>query len=276
MLLSIIYKKKLSDVRNLKDVGNILINALAVSHNVIVYDKEDIWMAGTTTLLGGLILEVDEEGPNIPKWVFICISVGDCKAFYYNCDNQNSVDITAGNRKNLADARDPGGRIGPYVDTGDPDLRNLDIYFTPCKENDIIMIVSDGVHDNLDPQTLGLPPTQFGLESDTWDSVDYDKGMDTKIGYMNNFITQIMHKEDGELISPKVLSKKLLRHCMEATSAGRQYMEQNPNTALEHDYVKYPGKMDHTSCVALKIGCFNPNVKEENFAESLNTDIWPY
>ena len=54
-----------------------------------------------------------------------------------------------GNRKGN-DAKDPGGRIGPYIDpNGDPDLRNLILYTYPCDEGDIFIIVSDGVHDNL-------------------------------------------------------------------------------------------------------------------------------
>jgi hypothetical protein len=35
-------------------------------------------------------------------------------------------DVTATNRNEVEDAKDPGGRIGPYIDQGNPDLRNLD------------------------------------------------------------------------------------------------------------------------------------------------------
>jgi len=63
---------------------------------------------------------------------------------------------------------------------------------------------------------------------------------------------------------------------METTGAGRQFMEQHPNTALEHDYVKYPGKMDHTTCVSFKIGMYDPNEKEQNLTESLDPEIWPF
>jgi len=63
---------------------------------------------------------------------------------------------------------------------------------------------------------------------------------------------------------------------MDVTGNGREFMEQHPNTALEHDYVKYPGKMDHTTCVAFKIGRYNPNEKENDLTESLNKDIWPF
>jgi hypothetical protein len=29
-------------------------------------------------------------------------------------------------------------------------------------------------------------------------------------------------------------------------------MEQNPHSRLEKDWIKYPGKLDHTTCVVIK------------------------
>jgi len=66
-----------------------------------------------------------------------------------------------------------------------------------------------------------------------------------------------------------------MSHCLDTTQDGRQFMEQHPTTALEHDYVKYPGKMDHSSCIAFKIGRYDPNLKEENIQESLHPEIFP-
>jgi serine/threonine protein phosphatase PrpC len=76
------------------------------------------------------------------------------KAFHWNCKTKGITDVTDGNRLSLTDASDPGGRLGPFLNEGTPDLRNLDLYFQPCNEGDIIFLVSDGVHDNLDPQVF--------------------------------------------------------------------------------------------------------------------------
>jgi hypothetical protein len=54
--------------------------------------------------------------------------VGDCKLFLWN-EESGSVDITYGNRINARDPGDSCGRVGPYVDGGQPDLRNLKTYF---------------------------------------------------------------------------------------------------------------------------------------------------
>ena len=39
-----------------------------------------------------------------------------------------------------------GGRIGPYLEGGTPDLRNIELFFTMCDENDLLIVMSDGAH----------------------------------------------------------------------------------------------------------------------------------
>ena len=41
-----------------------------------------------------------------------------------------------------------GGRLGPYLDPGLPDLRNFVVKSFECNSNDTIIVVSDGVDDN--------------------------------------------------------------------------------------------------------------------------------
>lgn len=56
------------------------------------------------------------------------------------------IDVTAGNRGNLTDARDPGGRLGPQLRLGRPDLRNLSLVSFPLLDDDLIFAVTDGIH----------------------------------------------------------------------------------------------------------------------------------
>jgi len=51
--------------------------------------------------------------PTQPKWAFVCVTIGDCKAFHYSPASRTVTDITEGNRGNINDASDPGGRLGP-------------------------------------------------------------------------------------------------------------------------------------------------------------------
>lgn len=62
----------------------------------------------------------------------------------------------------------------------EPDLRNLALYQQTMEEGDILMIVSDGVHDNLDPQALGVQPQELLMEAGDWLDVPDEDCQDAK------------------------------------------------------------------------------------------------
>src|SRR5262249_35300149 len=151
------------------------------------------------------------------------------KALRYNTKTKRILDITSGNRTNLTDPRDPGGRLGPYTTKYGPDTRNLDLYCCLCAPGDIIVLCSDGVHDNFDPQTLGRrrvdsltsagkKPSEVGLKGDSWDDVDVAEGSVVKTvrrprvraralslraaqRFMENLMTSTI-VSDGESVTP--------------------------------------------------------------------------
>lgn len=112
---------------DVKKAGVVLLSAFECAHNSIMEGKEVFWEVGTTTLLGGVLLEINKGNDKFtPQWEFVCASIGDCKAFCYS--NGEITDITHGNRQNSLDPRDCGGRLGPYLEEGKPDLRNLNVW----------------------------------------------------------------------------------------------------------------------------------------------------
>eukprot|EP01122_Echinamoeba_exundans_P008942 TRINITY_DN3050_c0_g2_i1.p1 TRINITY_DN3050_c0_g2~~TRINITY_DN3050_c0_g2_i1.p1 ORF type:complete len:771 (-),score=115.67 TRINITY_DN3050_c0_g2_i1:4-2316(-) len=146
------------------DCKHFLLRSFNLAHEAILKGKEDIWLAGTTTLLAGMLLQIHPSAaadPAIPEWALVCASVGDCKCFVWNTISKTAVDVTQGNRRNLRDASDPGGRIGPFIEPhGHPDLRNLAAYFWPLKNEEVVIAASDGIHDNLEPECIALTPSQ--------------------------------------------------------------------------------------------------------------------
>ena len=47
--------------------------------------------------------------------------------------------------------------VGPWRKVeSDPDLRNFELFSVGLNAGDLIIVVSDGVHDNFDPQMLGV------------------------------------------------------------------------------------------------------------------------
>jgi len=271
-------RQHLSEIGDIRDGGHFLLNALSYCHYKICEGKEDVWEAGTTTLLAGMLLRLKEDSTP-SKWAWISVSVGDCKCFHYQTSKDIITDITAGNRQNVYDARDCGGRLGPYVGEGEPDLRNVFVYYNICEENDVILLFSDGVHDNLDPQTLGIPPKdvhqKYASHSDWKDFKNDDDVEKIKTEYMKRFLIRDLicggeedkklrmkvfsfNATDTDTLSPTNITQRIMKHCLGVTASGREWMEQNPKDKLPLDYVAYPGKMDHATCVVIKVGKFEP------------------
>ena len=109
-------------ITDVRTMGRNLLKAFMMAHKKIIAPKEDVWDAGTTTLLGGIAMQLQPDAsaePSAPKqWALVCASVGDCKAFVYSPSTHLIREITVGNRNNLIDASDCGGRLGPYKGNG--------------------------------------------------------------------------------------------------------------------------------------------------------------
>jgi len=195
----------------------------------------------------------------------------NCKAFIYN---GRIEDITAANRQNASDARDSGGRLGPAFDfeTDDvrelADLRNLTLFSMPCDDGDVLILVTDGVHDNLDPQHLGkLPkdmPKSMNLEPvSDWSRVDQTKAEQAK----NVFRIAFLEKHVEGATDSLDLCNRLVEHCLKTTSASRRFMMENAGRKVPEDYRSFPGKMDHTTCVCVRVGNFGSAAGKEEVEE---------
>lgn len=250
--LSGYFNERQNDIKDLHDAGHFLLRSFSEAHLRIVQGKDDIWEAGTTTLLGALLLEIEQTKATDPKWGLLCGNVGDCKAFLINGKARTVTDITSGNRDNVKDSKDPGGRLGPFEGHGWPDLRNLRLYFSPVEDNDIILVVSDGVHDNLDPLTLGKQPHELNLNIKSWDELTPENLHKVKAKYMKGLLEELIFGNGDP--TPSNITESLMKHCWNVTSKSREFMEKNPNKKQPADYVGFPGKMDHTTCITFVVG----------------------
>ena len=167
-------------------------------------------------------------------------------------------------------------------------MRNFRIDYIGCEENDIIILASDGVHDNLDPFILGLHPSDVGFkETDTWDTIDPLKKNQTATEYSifmlknllfakkNGIQEKIICKNEaqkcwklpalhitigdetdldtGADLSCSRIVQRLLAHCIATNKNAANFMRDNPNMKLPKDYQNFPGKMDHTTAVAFRV-----------------------
>lgn len=145
-----------TEAANLNSLKDHILRAFRIAHYRIVGDTpiEEIWTICQTTLVGGMLVPLANNKES--KWGLLFYSVGDCKVFLFN-EVTGARDLTYGNRANARNAKDTGGRLGPYVDGGQPDLRNLKSFFWPLKTGDMFFVVSDGVYDNMDPEVPSFP-----------------------------------------------------------------------------------------------------------------------
>ena len=83
---------------------------------------------------------------------------------------------------------------------------------------------------------------------------------------------------NGVIQSPRFITQNLLDYCLNVTSLSRQFMEQNPKSPLAHDYIGFPGKMDHATCITVTVGNFDPKIEETitNTLKPPNPNIWPF
>lgn len=178
------------------------------------------------------------------------------------------------NRAQVQDAKDPGGRLGPYLgDEGSPDLRNLDMQYKIVKEGDLLIAVSDGVHDNLDPVTIGKDPKDLGLSFESWKDISKDLINRARAEYMCDTLNNLI--KSCPQVTPTLVSRKIIEHVTNVIENGKQFLEQNPDGVLVGtDYKVFPGKMDHSTCVCMKVGT-RENLNQRG-PQSLYPEVFPY
>jgi len=179
----------------------------------------------------------------------VCASVGDCKAYHYDPKESKVTDITFGSSQNVSD-KDCGGRLGPFINGRDPDLRNRACYFSPCRNGDFIIITSDGVHDNLDPENLGKCPRDLGYNEDKWENVPKEESVKIKSQFACSLLVKCLEK----CSTSSMIGEKLIEYARNVTKNTREFLEQNPMTREPDNLKDYPGKMDHTSCICFSVG----------------------
>eukprot|EP01102_Stenamoeba_stenopodia_P000971 TRINITY_DN10882_c0_g1_i2.p1 TRINITY_DN10882_c0_g1~~TRINITY_DN10882_c0_g1_i2.p1 ORF type:complete len:1058 (+),score=235.92 TRINITY_DN10882_c0_g1_i2:60-3233(+) len=248
-----------SEVCDIQGFGELIIRGFSIAHNAIIEGKDPTSTpVGTSTLLGGLLLELETDEHNSAPYGFVFGSVGDCKAFLYSAKQGRLTDFTNNSRQDSLDPTDCGGRLGPYIDGLLPDLRNFRLGFGQCYPNDVLFIVSDGVHDNLDAVQLGMEPSEFGFSFTDWHSVSTPQERTTVEAaldaHRSMVVSKIIEKTDK---SVQQVTAAILQYCIEVNKKAADWMTNNPGKKLPSNYKLYPGKMDHTSCVCLKV----PNTK---------------
>lgn len=202
----------------------------------------------------------DAEGD---RFAFVFACVGDVKVFHCALRPDGSctaTDVTRGDIKSHSSeakfrAEDPGGRIGAQLPESAidargkgtrADLRNLHTRCVPCARNDVFLMMSDGVADNLDPEVLGQP-SKSGVP---WKEINEADQRAEKSEWASNYLSTTLRKCRYNLTE---FVRLVIRFCADTTRPSRRFMEQNPGRSLPIDYTEFSGKQDHTSIIAFSV-----------------------
>ena len=135
------------------------------------------------------------------------------------------MEVTQGSLAGARKPNDPCGRLGPYLDAGDPDYRNMQRYYVNVREGDTVLCVTDPIvrnHESLRlPSVSSLQTRVDNLIESTLDATEE----------MRNFLTL-----NPSAVAPKdmkVYLFSLSRLCL------TQFLQ---------------GFLDHSSCLAVLVG----------------------
>jgi hypothetical protein len=100
-----------------------------------------------------------------------------------------------------------------------------------CENGDLLFLVSDGVSDNFHPTRLGVDDV---TDAGTW-ACERMQGV----------------LQGKDLTAPFAV-ERLLGCCVAVTQASREWHEAGSTGKLPEDYKRFPGKMDHSTCVCVQ------------------------
>ncbi|XP_050305390.1 PP2C-like domain-containing protein CG9801 isoform X2 [Anthonomus grandis grandis] len=136
-------------VGNTREVFVCLLRAFNCAHDLILENKGML-----TTLTVAVILPIkSKEARRDSDGSYVCCvcNVGDTLAYVYS-QKTGIRELTKGSHdvNSNRDMRDALGALGP-VDGINPELSNLTLSITTLQKGDIVMVASDGLTDNFDP-----------------------------------------------------------------------------------------------------------------------------
>jgi len=212
-----------------------------------------------TTLCGGITFQLASDDPT--KWIFVGGTVGDSLIYRYSFQTAEVVEISQSDR--TLGVRDSGGALGG----SEPDLRNLLCYACLVEDGDYLLALSDGVHDNLDPEVLGVKPSQLGARTDSWRELDAATKSKLKNSFKEHKLADIIGLNPP---SAAYISQRVVDFVIETTRLQREAYE--AGGLLQRDWnkmgekerkdlnewvtstLKSPiGKFDHVTCLCVQV-----------------------
>ena len=236
---------------------------------IIQYD------GATTTLSVAVTCEMEAPIHN-KSWALCVVSVGDSPCLVWKHKREVVEEVTSvveeGKERDL---RDCGGCLGANVGT-QPDLSNLMCYFVPVARNDVVFLASDGVFDNFDPVILLQGTTECERQKKSGENVailgdlpvlSRRQREEGQLQMIAELLRKIKSENSDQMLDARTITSGLIEYVKGVTNGKRSYLESgcadiDSSNLSAHAKSKkkaemlstLPGKLDHASIVAYKIG----------------------
>eukprot|EP01094_Clydonella_sp_ATCC50884_P005524 TRINITY_DN1445_c0_g1_i2.p1 TRINITY_DN1445_c0_g1~~TRINITY_DN1445_c0_g1_i2.p1 ORF type:complete len:1205 (-),score=385.88 TRINITY_DN1445_c0_g1_i2:176-3277(-) len=243
-------QSQLDDIKDTGGIPQLLLQGVRNAHETIVNGSKTDFEVGTSALLGCVVLPIEDTAGG---WMMACANVGTAKAFHYSIATGTLQEVTALPSLSPSDDLD-------YVGAFDrrqlsPQLARLALSHHMCYDGDLVFLVSDGVHDNFNPECLGLAPHDIGLDAGSWDALGPPLRRARQSEFTRAMIEHKIHAIQHP--TPQKITTMLLSHARDMTRVSREWMEQHPGKRLPPNYAQFPGQLDHATCVCVRVGHFS-------------------
>ncbi|KAL7720139.1 PPM-type phosphatase domain-containing protein [Entamoeba marina] len=229
---------ELNGKKSPKQIIQVLLQSIAYIQTELIASGEDIHSVGLTTFLGCVILKIKGEDD---KFAVAYVNVGDCRGVVMRPRSNICWELVSGYKPRI-DVTNACGRLGP-TDDDKPDLSNFACGMSICMSGDNLILMSDGIYDNFDPNVLGKSPQDFGINKNVWDeTIPEHRKKRNEIFYS---LLRELHTE----VSPISLTQNVYDFVVEKTSGARQ--QKIDNQLGKYGFNIVPGKMDHSTFVSL-------------------------
>jgi hypothetical protein len=219
-----------------------------------------------TTLLSGMIISAETTATNPWPYLFLGVGIGDCKCYRWSKSTGLCEEITQD--PPAKHMRDPGGFLGV-----DSPANLVFAYLAPLNDGDIMIAMTDGIHDNLGPATLKISPRYFGFTYDDWQDLEDDEPVQTrevKRQFRQRRLEQLLGAY-SEQVSTQAVVERILDYTVQITGPLRSAeenglrlqrlwdtMEPAEAQKLKREVMQLqrtaPGKYDHATVFAIKVG----------------------
>lgn len=198
--------------------------------------------------------------------------VGEIKAYLYERDTKRVIDLTSENWETHKIYRLPFRNHSTgemYIESEEQDkdkekekdgacqekkrgrdkeyLSQITTVYVNCDEEDVIIILSEGLWKNFDPRFCGISPKHINLNVGSWTDELTPKDIERRNFALRSELSQVISKRCSTAHS---VADQIYQYILSLTKIQRSYIEEKET--YPSDLSQYPGYLSHGACIALK------------------------